>query len=329
VPGRRHAGRITLAAIGLLAALLALGAHTSGVLDRVEAQSVDARFTQRGATPVPKVAVVDIDAESITELQKWPIRRKHHAKAIDRLRRAGVRTVAYDVQFTEASDFVADDIALFEAIARKPGTVLSTTEVLEDGTTRVLNDPETLAEAKAVAANTTVPVGLGGVVRNVRAEIDGLTTFPVAAVESATGRPVRSDALRGEGAPIDYHGRAGTIPTYQFLDLIEGRIPAAKLRGHIVVVGSSAPSLQDLHPVPTQSDGLMPGPRSRPTRSRPSCAGCRCATRPAGSARWRPSSSRSSSRSPPCACGRSASPPSACSSSPGGSPPASWPSTRG
>jgi adenylate cyclase len=260
MPGRRHAGRLTLAAIGLLAGLLALVAHTSGVLDRVEAQSVDARFAQRGTTSVPNVAVVDIDAESITRLGTWPIRRTHHADAIDALRRAGARTVAYDVQFTEASERVEDDVALFEAVARAPGAVLSTTEVLEDGTTRVLGGPELLAEARAVAANTTVPVGLGGVVRNVRAELDGLKTFPVAAVESATGRPVRSAALRGEGAPIDYHGRAGTIPTYQFVDLLDGRIPAEKLRGHIVVVGSSAPSLQDLHPVPTQSDGLMPGP---------------------------------------------------------------------
>ena len=257
---RRHAGRAILAAVGLLAALLAFGAQASGVLDRLEAQSIDARFAQRGPTPVPAVAVLDIDAGSIAALGRWPIRRKWHAQAIDRLRRAGVRTIAYDVQFTEASNFVQDDVKLFEAIARKPGTVLSTTEVLEDGTTRVLDNPDTLAAAKAVAANTKVPVGLGGVVRDVRDQIDGLTTFPVAAVESATGREVPRTALRGRGAPIDFHGPPGTVPTYRFEDLLDGRVPAEALRGRIVVVGSSAPSLQDLHPVPTATDGLMPGP---------------------------------------------------------------------
>jgi adenylate cyclase len=49
------------------------------------------------------------------------------------------------------------------------------------------------------------------------------------------------------------------VPTYQFLDLVKGRLDPAKVRGKVVVVGSSAPSLQDLHPVPTVRDGLMPG----------------------------------------------------------------------
>ena len=248
--------RLGVVAAALAAALLAIGAHELGTLDRLEGQTQDARFELRGAEPATDVAVIAIDAESITELGRWPISRTKHAKAIDALRRAGVKTVAYDVQFTEPSGDNAADMALYDAVARTPGTVLSTTEVDGKGRTNVLGGDDVLKPIKARAANTSTPVANGAVVRRVHHTIDRLETFAVAAAESATKRPVRGF----DSALIDYHGRPGTVPTYRFSDLLKGRIDASKLRGRVVVIGASAPSLQDLHPVPTAEDELMPGP---------------------------------------------------------------------
>ncbi len=58
----------------------------------------------------------------------WPFKRSRHAEVIDQLRRAGAKTVVYDVQFTEPTKN-PEDLALFDAVARKPGTVLAATEV--------------------------------------------------------------------------------------------------------------------------------------------------------------------------------------------------------
>jgi adenylate cyclase len=248
--------RLGVAAAALAAALLALGAAATGALDRIEGQTQDARFALRGERPAPGVAVVAIDAESITELGRWPIRRTRHAQAIDALRRAGARTIAYDVQFTEPSGDEAADLALYEAVARARGTVLSTTEVDDRGRTNVLGGESVLRPIGARAANTSTPVDVGAVVRRVHHAIDGLETFAVAAAEAATGRQVAPF----DGALVDYHGRPGAVPTYRFSDLLRGRVDPALLRGRIVVVGASAPSLQDLHPVPTAGDELMPGP---------------------------------------------------------------------
>ncbi|HEX8084420.1 MAG TPA: adenylate/guanylate cyclase domain-containing protein [Solirubrobacteraceae bacterium] len=248
--------RLGVAAAALAAAVIALGSPVTGLVDRLEGQTQDARFQLRGERAVDDVAVVDIDAASITALKRWPIDRREHARAIDALRRAGVRAIAYDVQFTEAGPDADADFALFEAVARARGIVLSTTEVDARGRTNVLGGDDNLREVGARAANTSTPVDDGAVIRHLAYEIDGLETFAVAAAESATGRQVRPF---GE-AYIDYAGGAGTVPTYRFLDLVRGRLDPAKLRGRVVVVGSSAPSLQDLHPVPTVRDGLMPGP---------------------------------------------------------------------
>ncbi|HEV2812601.1 MAG TPA: adenylate/guanylate cyclase domain-containing protein [Solirubrobacteraceae bacterium] len=248
--------RLGVVAAGLIAALLALAVGATGVADRVEGQAHDARFQLRGPTPAHDVAVVAIDAEDIAALNRWPINRRWHARAIDALRRAHVRAIAYDVQFTEPSGNEAADFALYDAVARAPGTVLSTTEVLENGDTNVLGGRKALRPAHARAANTRTPVDTGAVLRRVHHSIDGLETFAVAAAEAATRRQVE----RFDSRLIDYHGPPGTIPTYRFIDLVKGRLDPAKVRGRVVVVGASAPSLQDLHPVPTERDGLMPGP---------------------------------------------------------------------
>ena len=248
--------RLGVAAAALAAVLVALAVPASGVTDRLEGLAQDKRFAIRGAEPANDVAVVAIDAEDITALDRWPIDRRWHARAIDALRRAKARAIAYDIQFTEPSPDEASDLALYDAVARAKGTVLSTTEVLEDGDTRVLGGMAMLKPAGARAANTNTPVDIGAVVRRTFHAIDGLETFAVAAAEAATKRRVAPF----DSALIDYHGPPGTVPTYRFIDLVKGRIDPAKLRGRVVVVGASAPSLQDLHPVPTIDDGLMPGP---------------------------------------------------------------------
>lgn len=49
---------------------------------------------------------------------------------------------------------------------------------------------------------------------------------------------------------INYRGPRGTIPTYSFVDLIDGRIPADKLAGRIVLIGASFIGDADTNPAP-------------------------------------------------------------------------------
>jgi adenylate cyclase len=88
--------------------------------------------------------------------------------------------------------------------------------------------------------------------------IDKLETFGMAAARLALGHPIKTPG--GIGAWIDYPGPAHTIPVISFDDVEKGKFDAAAVRGKVVVVGASAPSLQDLHPTSTTGSGLMPGP---------------------------------------------------------------------
>ncbi|MDX6721971.1 MAG: hypothetical protein QOD73_375, partial [Solirubrobacteraceae bacterium] len=70
---------------------------------------------------------------------------------------------------------------------------------------------------------------------------------------------VRRGQFPGRGARIDFRGPPGTIRTVSFSAVLDGRVDPAVFRGRVVVVGATAPSLQDLHPTPTSSQP-MSGP---------------------------------------------------------------------
>lgn len=256
--------RRTLLALGvaLIAVTGGLCADAAGLLDRAERDTIDLRFAIRGDHTPPDVAVVGIDDVTFGELRtRWPFRRTLHARAVTALHEAGARQIVYDIQFTEPSEIEADDLALYDALAGAPGTILATTEVGPGGTTNVLGGDENLAAIGVRAAAGYLPKDGRGVVRRFTRSVDGLDTLAVASAEGVLGRPLADDLVPADGALIDYRGRPGTIRQIPFSTVISpGWDPPAWLEGAIVVVGASSPSLQDVHLTPTSDGNPMSGP---------------------------------------------------------------------
>jgi CHASE2 domain-containing sensor protein len=243
---------------GALAAAMAVAAHVTGALEAAENRTFDQRLALRDAAPPSDIVVVAIDDVTFSELQKqWPFPRSLHGRAIDRLHRAGAREIVYDVQFTEPTR-PREDMALYEAIRRAGGAVLATSETDEAGRSNVLGGDENLAAVGARAAASNLPEEDGGVIRRFEHSMGGLETIPVAVAERL-GRRVDPAAFEPGGSYIDFRGRAGTIPTYSFSSLLRGRIAPDALRGKIVVVGASAPTVHDQHATAAGRD-LMSGP---------------------------------------------------------------------
>jgi CHASE2 domain-containing sensor protein len=250
--------RLTLGLLfaALLAAGVGLAVQATGVLGGLEQRSVAARFKERGAAPPGDVAVVAIDDVTFDELkEQWPLPRRLHARAVDALRRAQAKQLVYDVQFTEETT-ARDDNALFSALGRAPGAVLATTESDAKGRTNVLGGDANLRLVGARAAAADLPTPLGGVLDRFPYASGKLVSMSVAAAERAGGRRLTAAQFSSSGAWIDFRGPPGTIPTYSFSDLIEGRVDPASLRGRVVVVGATAPSLQDVHSTPTSGQPM-------------------------------------------------------------------------
>jgi response regulator RpfG family c-di-GMP phosphodiesterase len=243
--------------VGAAAALVAATAWLGGLLVPLEDASVDARFGLRRTAPVTDIVVVGIDEHSITELGVWPFRRRLHAKAVDRLREAGARAIVYDVQFTEPSPRPADDLALFRAIGRAGGATLATSTSDSRGRTDVLGGDDLLAEIDSRAAAANFTTARGGVIRRYPERIGRLPSIATATAERVTGRRLPASAFSDDSAWIDFRG--GPFPKVSFEALLAGRVPRAALRDKIVVIGSTAPSLQDRHPTATSGGDTMAG----------------------------------------------------------------------
>jgi adenylate cyclase len=258
---RRKRTRIALfAGVGALATAIALGAYAGHVLRSLELKTVDSRFTIRGSTGQPKdVVVVAIDAKTFGDFKnrlQWPFPRRYHATVINHVAAGHPRVIGIDIQFTEPTD-MKDDNALINSVKGARPVVLSTTEVdLKTGATNVFGGID-LKQFGAVAGNTSIITDADGVIRHVPYAIDGLTTFGVAAAAIAQGKPV--PAPHGGSEWIDYAGPPGTVKTYSYSDVYFGKVPPNAFRNKIVVIGPSAPSLQDVHPTSASGSEQMPG----------------------------------------------------------------------
>ena len=237
---------------------LVIAAYAGGVMDGAELDTIDQRFNIRGSNGAPDdVVVVGIDDVSFGELdQQWPFPRRLHGQAIDALRKAGAKTIAYDIQFSEPSN-PADDNALITAVERADGVVLATTEVSAKGEPNVFGGGGILKEIGARAGNSNFLNDEDGVIRRMPKEVDGLTSFSMASVESFRGQP---DQHPTGSEWIDYAGKPRTVTYLPFSKLLEGDFPDGLFEGKIAVVGAVAPSLQDVKATPVGSGEQMPGP---------------------------------------------------------------------
>jgi len=249
-------------------ALLAYGSHLiapgSGwdVFGGAELSSIDRRFAIRGEQKPPKdLVVVKIDDTTFSELGKrWPFARTVHAQAIKNLKAAGAKVIAYDIQFSEPTEGeagIVQDNTFMDENRAAGNLVFSTTEVSDKGEGKFLGGRQGLAYARARLGNGNFDTDPGGIIRRTLYQAQGLKSFAVATVERATGKPVHP--FSNDTRLIDFSGPAGTMPSIPFSDVYNGLFPPGYFRDKIVVVGASAPSLQDVHPVSFGQDE-MPGP---------------------------------------------------------------------
>jgi adenylate cyclase len=256
---RLRATLLIAAAVVVVGAAITLEA--THALQRLEYTSVDKRFAIRGQQKPPSdVVVIAIDDKTFEELDvRWPFRRKFHAQVVRNLTRAGAKVIAYDVQITEPDqDHPGDDDKLIEAVRDQPRTVMATTEVDPDGKTRIFGGALGLKYSRAIPSNSNYQNDSDGRIRHVAFRIQKLETFPLAAARAY--RDGRLDVPAGNSAWVDYKGDTPSLRRISFADVYHGSFPDAAVRGKVVVVGATVPSLQDLHPTSTTGSGLMPGP---------------------------------------------------------------------
>jgi len=266
--GWRRRKAALLVGVAVFAAGVGVVAYATNLLRRTEQQSIDARFSIRGSEPPPPgIVLVQIDNTTLHELaekhlqSEFPFPRAYDARVIDRVREDGARAIAVDIQFTQQTD-PADDNALIEAVGRAHGLIaLATTDVGRGGSTEVLGGNSLLHELGARPAAAVLSVESDGVVRRFPYADNGLQSLAVVAEEIADRRRVPRSLFDSAGTlPIDFAGPAETLHSISYSKVLTGQVPASAFRGKIVMIGASAPVLQDVHATATTKGGEMSGP---------------------------------------------------------------------
>jgi CHASE2 domain-containing sensor protein len=247
---------IGLIAVGLLATAGGLVARAAGTLGWLERSSVDARFSLRGQQrPSSDVVVVGIDNDSLGRLPRFPFSRRLDARVLANLHAAGARLVVYDVSFDRPTTTAAD-LSLFEAAQRAAPVVFATSLISASGETEVLGGNSNLRSIGDQAAAADLEPDPDGVIRHTLDSVSGLPTVAAAVARRLGIGQSRVRRLR-EGW-IDFPGPPGTQHTLSFATVLSDRFDPAEVRGKVVVVGATAPVLQDLHS--TAAGSPMAGP---------------------------------------------------------------------
>jgi CHASE2 domain-containing sensor protein len=245
-----------VAAVAASSALLVLMCYAAGLLDNVERQSVDERFSWRGTqSPDGQIVIVSIDQATLQKVGiRPPLPRSDYAEVLDRVRSQSPGMIGVDAQFIGRSD-PADDNALLAAIARDGPVLLATHE----GPQGPITVPADVAGAPgAVPASAAIEKDSDEVLRRMLYAPVGLETFAVRAAEMFHNQPVNEANFPHNHAWIDFRGPPGTFPRYSFSDVMAGAVPANAFTGKAVLIGVTDPVGKDLF-VTSISPVPMPG----------------------------------------------------------------------
>ena len=256
---------------GGLTALAVTLVLLAGGLEWLELRAGDTLYRLRGPRP-PRtpIVIVSIDDDSFQELDlPWPWPRALHAKLLEVLSEGKPAAIGFDVLFVEPSALgPEDDQALAEAVGQAGNVVLAAAlTVVKDtfATRESLNPPLKSVRERAAGyglvnlqpdADAFVRRGIlgasfqGAEVPSLDRELHRLGVR--AGIPSAS-LPRTSSFL------INYRGGPQTFPRVPYYRIVTGEVPPEELRGKIVLVGATTPTLHDVFPTPFALQGGMPG----------------------------------------------------------------------
>ena len=174
---RRLSTWILLAAIVLSGILV-----TMGPMERsIERALMPARFAAKHRIASGNVLVVEMDADSIAKIKRWPWSRSNYAQVVDRLRQAGAASIVFDVDLSATAD-AEGDRAFADALARANGLVALPTfgQDAGSGDRRTIDTIPLPQFRKSVAlASVSIRPDADGLVRN----------MPLGTITAGTPRP--------------------------------------------------------------------------------------------------------------------------------------------
>lgn len=264
---------------GFAAAVLLL---SSGITQPLDNALYDANMRHWSYPTGDQVIIVAIDPQSLATLGNWPWPRSVHAQLVRRLTQAGVRGIGMDVTMAEADITHPDNDLVYAKAIRENGHVVMPVfaesaelgGVLEE----VLPTPE-IARATGKFGHVDASKDSDGITRGVYLKAGlGQAQWPAFSLAlHDIGSTSSHQYLPGLQQPdetvlspyqwvrdnyvlIRYAAGSGAFNQVSYVDVLQGRVPDALLKGRWVLVGATAAGLGDQLTTPASGpSGQMPG----------------------------------------------------------------------
>lgn len=237
---------VNAAALALFTLSTVLGLWTPA-----DAKLDETRFAINSRAPTGDIVLVDIDADSLLKVGRWPWPRSIHGRLLNSLMDMGAYEVAFDVDFSTRS-LEAEDTAFAASLERAGGyAYLAAFRQLDSLGREVWNFPiaDFATHADAALVNVdTLESGLVWSVPGVAADRNLQSIASLFAPETDAKGTIR----------IDYSIDLNQIRRIPASALLDGTVDPELVRDRQVVIGASALELHDLFLVPRF--GVIPGP---------------------------------------------------------------------
>jgi diguanylate cyclase (GGDEF)-like protein len=264
-----------LALSALVGGLAAVASHWQWFWQQDEAV-YDAYVGAWDYPPDPRLLIVAIDDSSLQQIGQWPWPRSTHARLLDRLTEAGSARVVLDLMLSEPDrQDAAQDADLAAAIRRNGRVVLPVLAAPASGP----NMAEELLPIPLIAANaatlghTDIEVDADGVARGLYLTAGiGSPHWPALGLALAGAHgplPGLRDPDPGQSSPyqwrrdhyvrVRYAGPPERFPQVSYVDLLNGDVDPALLRGRLVLVGMTASGIAPRLLTPTTRERWMSG----------------------------------------------------------------------
>ena len=241
--------------IAAAAAFAGLVAFVTGWLTPLDRALFDAQTRMQQRLIDTDAALVEIDAQSLSELGTWPWPRSWHADVIDALTQAGASRIVIDIDFSSNSTPEAD-ARLAEAVRHSGRVVLPQFWQLSSVTasSNMLFQPIPEIREHATLGSVNLSQAEDGPVR----ELADLTPDEFSGWTPALAQ-VLTGHMRPQAQPrlIDYRIAPESFPTLSYARVLQDPSAAEVLRGRTVFVGATAIEMGDLVTVPVR--GTLPG----------------------------------------------------------------------
>jgi HD-GYP domain-containing protein (c-di-GMP phosphodiesterase class II)/CHASE2 domain-containing sensor protein len=240
------------------------------LLRQVELKTYDVNARSLVSAPSPRILLVIVGERSLSSLGAWPFARRLHSELLSRLTQA--RVVGFDILFAESTK---DDVLFAKAIAQHRRVVLAAHTAALSNTENAgqfaVEPVPMLLDAAADIGFTNVEKDIDGLLRYARPiRTAGSNVLPSLAFALVRQMLQEEGKITGDkrGITIAFGKHAVRLngqaqlwfiptvqgpPVFEYVDVLEGRVPPETFRDAVVIVGAAASGAADFQIIP---DGL-------------------------------------------------------------------------